>query len=249
MSGIVNKVVKLSSFGLIDDVTGVEAQQREARRAGDRSAAAGEAAIARGEAAAAPFAALGNEAAPMLSQLLQEGQPQAQSAQQVIDNPFFQSLSQDQDQRLLSQRAALGLAGSGGTQDSLTRQQMLLGNHFQQQDLSNQQIAQGNRFNQLFNTTQLGANAAIGEAGSAGNILTNIANAQNAAGIGAANANAAFTGQVLQLGGAALGGAFGGGFGAAAGGALGGALGGGGAAAPSPSFFGTGPVQGGNFSF
>jgi len=247
MSSFVNSVVEIGSLGLVDDVTGVEAQQREARRAGDRSAAAGKAAIARGEAAAAPFAALGNEAAPMLSQFLQQGQPQAQSAQQVIDNPFFQSLSQDQDQRLLSQRAALGLAGSGGTQDSLTRQQMLLGNQFQQQDLSNQQIAQGNRFNQLFNTTQLGANAAIGQAGSAGNILTNIANAKNAAGIGAANANAAFTGQALQLGGAVLGGALGGGFGAT----VGGALGGGAAAAPSPSpsFFGTGPVQVGNFSF
>ena len=244
MSSFVNKVTEVATLGLVDDVTGAEAQEKAARDAAKRSTKAGNEAILRGEAAAAPFAELGTESANLLSQLLQQGQPQAQSAEQVTNNPFFQALSQDQDQRLLAQRAALGLGGSGGTQDALARQQLLLGNQFQQQDLSNQQINQQNRFANLFNTTQLGANAAIGEAGTSGNIMTNIANAQNAADIGVANQNAAFTGQLLQLGGTALGAAFGGPAGAAAGSALGGA-----AASPPSNFFGTAPVQGGNFGF
>ncbi len=246
MSSFINKVTKVATLGLVDDVTGVEGQERAANEAAARSTAAGQEAIARGEAAAAPFSGLGTESANLLSQFLQQGQPQAQSPDQIINNPFFQALSQEQDRNTLAQRASLGLAGSGGTQDALARQQLLLGNQFQQQDLSNQQIAQQNRFSNLFNTTQLGANAAIGQAGTSGNILTNIANAQNAAGLGNAQNQAAFSGQLLQLGGAALGGAFGGPAGAALGGSV---LGGGSAVAPPSTFFGSGPVQGGNFGF
>ena len=243
MSSIVNKAVQIGTLGLVDDVTGQKALERESAAAANRSTIAGQEAIARGEAAAAPFSALGTQSAELVSNLLQQGQPQTPTSEEIINNPFFQALSQEQDRNTLAQRAALGLSGSGGTEDALARQTLLLGNQFQQQELGNRQMAQQNRFNQLFNTTQLGANAAIGQAGQSGNLLTNIANAQNAASLGAAQGEAAFTGQLLQLGGALGGGALAGGLGSAAGGALAGS------AVPQQSFFGSGPVQGGNFNF
>ena len=60
----------------------------------------------------------------------------------------------------MQQRAALGLAGSGGSQDALKRNLLLLGNQFQQQDLSNSLTQNQARFNQLFNVSSLGVNAA-----------------------------------------------------------------------------------------
>lgn len=224
MSKFVNTAVEIGSLGLVKDITGQEALEDESRAAAQRATAAGQEAIARGEAAAAPFSALGTQSAELIGNLLQQGQPQAPTSQEVINNPFFQAMSQEQDRNTLAQRAALGLSGSGGTQDALARQQLLLGNQFQQQELGNRQMAQQNRFNQLFNTTQLGANAAIGQAGQSGNMLTNIANAQNAAALGAAQGETAFTGQLLQLGGALGGAALAGPIGGVAGSALGGSV-------------------------
>ncbi len=111
----------------------------------------------------------------------------------VIDNPFFQALSADQDQRLLASRAARGKVGSGGTEDALLRQQLLLGNQFSQQNIGN---IQGQIQNQ-FNAAAIGQNAAsqtgvqgLQTAGNVGGILGNIANAQAAGVIGQQQASA-----------------------------------------------------------
>jgi len=213
------------------DITGGGAR-RAAERASRNSAAAGEEARAGVLAAGAPFGALGLEAG---NQLL-AANPQGVDPQSIINNPFFQALSQEQDQNTLAQRAALGLAGSGGTQDAMARQQLLLGNQFQQQGISNQQ----NRFNNLFNVTQLGANAAMGTAGSAANLTTDIANAQNVGIQAKAQQQAALGGQVLGLAGTAIGSAFGGPIGGAIGGNLFGGSALGGAANSTVSGVGTG---------
>jgi len=82
------------------------------------------------------------------------------SQEGILNNPFFSALAQEQDQRLLNQSAALGKTGSGGTNDSLRRQQLLLGNQFQQQAFNNRQSEIANIFGLLTG----GQNAAAGQA-------------------------------------------------------------------------------------
>lgn len=176
-----------------------------------------------------PFREVGTEAVNMLLQNLID--PQGQDPNQVIDNPFFQALSQEQDRNTLAQRAALGLGGSGGTQDALARQQLLLGNQFQQQNLSNQQA----RFNQLFNIAGMGQNAASQTGSGTANLLTGIGSVQSTVPMAAAQV-ASQQGQQFMQGVGALGSAFGG---------LGGILGGGGAVASGAGGAGIGSIMGG----
>lgn len=206
------------------DITGGGAR-RAAESASRNLAGAGREAISGIQSAASPFSALGVQAGGQLGSFLQQDQPQLQDPSQIINNPFFQALSQDLSQNTLAQRAALGLGGSGGTQDALARQQLLLGNQFQQQDFRNQQSQQQNRFNQLLGVTQFGAGIGTDAARQTGNLLTGVANAENV-GIQAKSAQqSALGGQVLQFAGDAFK-AFAGG----AGGGAGSLLSGGGAA-------------------
>jgi len=211
------------------DITGGGAR-RAAERAAEGQAVAGEQAIAGIQEAGAPFAQLGVDTSALLQNLLSQQQPQTpvfqagelpqlQSPEATLTNPFFQALQKEQEQGTLAQRAALGLAGSGGTEDALARQQLLLGNQFQQQDLANQQLGfanrqqiisnqqqdfanrqaqQQNRFNQLFGVTQLGANAAIGQAGQVGNLLTDVAAVRGVGDQARAQQQGRLGGQLLQ---------------------------------------------------
>ena len=99
----------------------------------------------------------------------------------VINNPFFQALAAEQDERLLASQAARGKVGSGGTNDELIRQQLLLGNQFSQQNIGNIQ----NQIQNELNLATLGSNAAartgtaaLNSAENIGGILGNIANVQ-----------------------------------------------------------------------
>lgn len=186
------------------DISGGGAR-RAAERASANSAEAGRNAADMLGQAAAPFAKLGAEAGGLLSQFINN--PGAYS-QDLVNDPFFQQLSQQQDESTLAGRAALGLVGSGGTQDALKRNILSLGNQFQQQ-----------RFNNLFNTTQMGANAAIGSATGQGNILQNVANAENVGIQAKSQQQARLGGQILGLAGTIGGAAFGGGLGGLFGGA------------------------------
>lgn len=84
----------------------------------------------------------------------------------VLDNPFFQALAAEQEQRLMASQAARGRVGAGGTTDLLQRNLLQLGSQFQQQDIANQ-LAQAQaqatleqqRFGQMFNVGQLGFGA------------------------------------------------------------------------------------------
>lgn len=197
--------------------------------------AAGERALEFGAEQVAPFRDLGIEGANLLSPFLAGEQPSFggfdTDPNRVLNNPLFQALAGDQEQRLINQRAALGLGGSGGTRRDLNKNLLLLGNQFQQQDIGNQQqtfqnrlSANQNRFNQLFDVSRLGANAATQQATSGAGIIQGIGNAQSAGIIGKQNA---ISGLLQQAGGAGSGavlgsaGALGGGIGAGGGALLG----------------------------
>ena len=133
---------------------------------------------------------------------------------QVLENPFFQAMAREQEQRLLASQAARGKTGSGETGDSLTRNLLLLGNQFQQQAQGQQQ----QRVSNLFNVANLGAGAAgasaraiQGTGQGVGDLLTQIANAQAAGTTQAANIRGQARGRLLSAGlGAGLGAATGG---------------------------------------
>jgi len=145
----------------------------------------------------------------LLSSVLPELQlPQLQSAQDVLNNPFFKALNDQQTQNTLAQRAALGLAGSGGTEDILTRNLLQLGQGFQQQDFQNQNTnfanqlnANQRRFGQLFDLANVGNQALANQ----GNLIVGQGNASAAGRIGAANARAQGAQNILKLGAAAYG--------------------------------------------
>jgi len=198
-------------MGFIRQLTGKD-KAKAIERAKDKQVAAAIGASARDQ-------LLGNVLAPLQNPDL----PQLQSAQDVINNPFFQALNAQSERDNLARNAALGLAGSGGTQDALTRNLLLLGNQFQQQDFSNQQqdfinqnanlqntlATNQQRFNQLLNVTNLGSNALTNQA----NLITGRGNAQAAGLVGQANAKSAAAGNIFNLGTQAIGaglGAFGG---------------------------------------
>jgi len=101
----------------------------------------------------------------------------------ILNNPFFQALANQQRQATINSRAAAGLGGSGGTQDAIARNLLLLGSGFQQQDIANQfgefgsQLTQNQqRFGQLFDITRLGAGAAGQQAAAQSGIQQNLAN-------------------------------------------------------------------------
>ncbi len=157
-----------------------------------------------GQGLTSPFIDQGTEAAGLLGGAVFQGFQSDPS--RVLDNPLFQALARDQEQKLIGQRAALGLGGSGGTRDSLTRNLLLLGNQFQQQDFSRQLQENQTRFGQLFNQTQFGGQIATQQARAGENLITGKASANAGVPIVAANVASAQGGQLLSgIGGALLG--------------------------------------------
>lgn len=118
----------------------------------------------------------------------------------VLNNPFFQTMAADQEQRLLASQAARGKVGSGGTGDDLQRNLLLLGNQFAQQDITNLQNLTNTGLNA---TAQTGSFLQQGTTAQGG-IIGNIANANAAGTIGAANAEADAINRLIQAGAAAF---------------------------------------------
>jgi hypothetical protein len=275
LGDVFGKTIEVLSLGTIDDPLGTEAQQRALAESGRLQAEAGQEAISALQSQLLPYTALGSTAARDLRggalkegelPIFEGGAPlQTQdtarvTAQDVLSDPFFQALSEQQTRGTLAERAALGLASSGGTEDMLTRNLLQLGEGFRQQreqeqlgrqaqqfgqQLTGRQLlageqqqgfnqalaAQQARFNQLFGTAQLGQQAATTLGTGAANLLTGMGAVQGAVPIAQAQANQQATGDVLALGGTALGAMFGGPAGAAAGSSIGSALGG---SSPAP---------------
>lgn len=176
-------------FGGAAAVAAGEASEQQIAQA-DRALLAQQAASEQIRADLSPFREAGAEGLPLLAGAIDD------PSSRVLNNPFFQSLAADQEQRLLSSAAARGKVGSGGTNDDLTRNLLLLGNQFAQQDITN-----------LQNLTNTGLNAAAQTGSSAqqgasavGGILGNIGSAQAAGTIGAANAQAQGGQNALSLG-------------------------------------------------
>lgn len=189
-----------------------------------------------------PFRQVGSAAANQLMGSVYN--PTAQDPNQVLNDPFFKAMAEQQNNELLQNRSALGLGSSGGTQDILMRNLLLLGRGFQQENLNNQLAQNQQRFGQLFNVAGMGANAAAQTGTNTLQTMNNIGQIQSMPGIIGAQVKANQGQQFMQaapgfLSGMGIGG-FGGGLGAGLGGlasqglgALGGLFGGGGATAPT----------------
>lgn len=142
-----------------------------------------------------PFRKAGQDQIEPLSGLVDQQQklatdPNAQ-ASFITDNPFFTALADNAQQRLLSNAAAKGKVGSGGTAEAMQNSLLLLG-----RDLLDAQLNRGNQvINQRQGILQLGQNAAAGQgsaAMSAGQTIADLAtqrgNATAAGQVGSANA-------------------------------------------------------------
>jgi len=211
MGKVVDDAVSLVTLGQVKDVTGQKAAGKAGQRAAEAQAQASETGIAEqrrqfdiSQEQAAPFreagvAALGQQQA-LLGLSGQEAQQQA--FQGLTESPGQQFIRQRQEKALLRNAAATGGLGGGNVLSALNQQQA----GFAQQDIQNQFARLGQLSGQGQATTsqiaQLGGQTASNIAG-----LQGQAGAARASGILApAQARAAATGQVSQLGGQVIGG-------------------------------------------
>ena len=206
MSNLINGVVNIATFGLVDDVTG----SKEAGQAGQAAAAVqSDAALAgieenrrqfdlnRGD--LEPRIQGGNQAFQAQQALLgQSGQAAQEEAYGNIQESAGQRFLRERQQRaLLRNSAAIGGLGGGNVRTALQEQAV----GFAQQDINNQfgrlgQLA-GQGQNAANTSGQLGAQSA----GQIANLQANQGAAQASGILAPAQANAASTNQLLQLGG------------------------------------------------
>ena len=211
MSGIVNSVVEIGTFGLVDDFTVVEGAQDAARDAANIQAQGAQAGIAEQrrqfditQGNLKPFQEAGVGALGQQQALLGlSGQDAQNQAFAAFNESPGQKFMRDRAQRnLVRNSSAIGGLGGGNVRSALVEQ----GAGFAQQDFNNQ-------FGRLGQIAGQGQNAtnSLGQFGaqSAGNIANlNVAGSQaRASGIlGAQQAESQFRGDLLGLGGMALGG-------------------------------------------
>lgn len=197
-------------LSIVDDIIGTDLSGRGAAKAAGQAAEiqaqAGQEALGVIREDLAPFTGVGTEAANLLLQSVLQPDGVQTTAQDVLSDPFFSALAQEQERGTLAERAALGLAGSGGTRDILQRNLLQLGEGFRQQRQNEALQRQQARFNQLFGITQLGQASAAQQGLTGADILTGIGAARSAAPLAQAQAQGQLTSGLFQLGGAALGG-------------------------------------------
>ncbi len=217
MSSIVNKVTEISTFGLVKDVTGVEAAQDAANKAAGIQAQGAQAGIAEQrrqfditQEQLAPFREAGVGALEQQQALLGlSGQEAQQTAFSGLQESAGQKFIRERAQRnLVRNQSAIGGLGGSNVRSALVEQ----GAGFASQDIQNQ----FGRLGQVAGQGQA-AGTSIGQFGAqtAGNIANlGIAGSQaRASGIlGAQQAESQFRGQLLNLGGQVAGAALGGGF-------------------------------------
>jgi len=217
MSSLVNKVVKVASFGMVDDVTGVEGAQKAARKAGDLQAQAAFAGIDEQrrqfdvtQQNLQPFQEAGVSALAQQQALLglSGAEAQQQAFNQFTESPGQRFLRERQEKALLRNASAIGGLGGGNVRTALQEQAAGIA----QQDFQNQfgrlgQLA-GQGQSAVTNIGQFGAQTA----GNIANLGQTAAEARASGLLGAAQANTQFTNQLLQLGGQAAGAAMSGGF-------------------------------------
>ncbi len=140
-----------------------------------------------------PYSKFGKNQLPELNSLINDPNAQRDFIQ---NNPFFNALAGDAQNRLMNVQAASGRLGTGDTPAFLQNQLLLMGNDLLQQSI-------GNRFN----AANMGQNSAamVGQAGM--NSATSIADlygsgaaARGAGMVGAANARGQGANNLLNLG-------------------------------------------------
>jgi len=158
-------------MGFVRKTTGLDLTGGGARNAAEQSAREQENFQREGLAALrgdlAPYRDQGAQAMNQLMALL--NQTPQQQADELLANPMYRQLVRSSEEDILKQRAALGLAGSGGTSDMLQRNLLELAPQFQQ-----------NRYTQLFNTAGMGQNAAAMTGTNTMQGLTNIGGIRSA---------------------------------------------------------------------
>lgn len=205
MGGFVNDVVSIGTFGLVDDVTGMEAAQDAALQSAATQAAAGERAIEEQRRASAqalgflePFQAVGEQALPQAG-ILTDPQQQFEFLQ---NNPLFNLALENANRQTMQKAAATGRISAGDTLQQLSNNVLLSAQPILGQQQQN--VAGLLDFGRGLATTQ--ANTALGQGSNVSNLLTDIGAARAAGQVGAANAAAQTTQSILGLGGT-LGGA------------------------------------------
>lgn len=128
-----------------------------------------------------PYRAIGTEAAPKLTAMVNDPQAKLNFIQ---NNPFYAALAEDAKNKLFANQAARGKLGSGGTAEALQNSLLLLGDQLVNNNISQNQ-----------NLVNLGENAAAGTGqitqggtNNITNLLTDQGNAQAAGVIGGYNA-------------------------------------------------------------
>ena len=211
MGGLVNSIVKVGTLGLVSDVTGQEAAGKAAQQAAAGQATAAEQGTAEvrrqfdiTQQQLAPFQQAGVSALEQQQALIglggQEAQQQAFAG--LEESRGQQFLRERGQKNLLRNAAAIGGIGGGNVREALVQQ----GVGFAQQDIQNQ----FGRLGQIAGQGQAAATN-VGQFGqqAAGQISQGIQGAAEARAsgiLGKTQAGAQATGQLLQLGGAALGG-------------------------------------------
>lgn len=214
MSSFVNSAVKISTFGLVDDVTGVEAAQDAAGEAANLQYQGTQAGIAEQrrqfditQGNLKPFQDAGvaalNQQQALMGLSGKEAQNEAYS--QFNESPGQRFLRKRQEKALLANSSAIGGLGGGNVRTALQEQAA----GFAQQDFQNQfgrlgQIA-GQGQAAVNNIGQFGASTANNVAN-----LTQAGSEARASGVlGKAQAETQFTNQLLSVGGQAAGAYFG----------------------------------------
>jgi hypothetical protein len=210
MSNIVNKVVKIATFGLVDDITGSEAAGEAAQQAANVQTQAADAGIqeqrrqfdlTRGD--LEPRIQGGNRAFAGQEALLGlSGEDAQEQAYGQLQESAGQRFLRDRQQKaLLRNQSAIGGLGGGNVRTALQEQAM----GFAQQDIENQFGRLGQLAGQGQNAAGTSGQFGAQSAGNIANLQANRGSAQATGLLGPAQANAAATGGLLQLGGAYLG--------------------------------------------
>ena len=191
MSGAIDKVVEIGTFGLVDDFSGTEAAQEDARRA----AAAGTAAqVQGGQQAIREQRRASEQGLGFLEQFAGPGQQGLDQASFLTDpqaqfdflqnNPLFQQMLDNVNQTTMSNQAARGKLGSGSTLERLSQNSLLTAMPLIADQ--KQSIAGLLDFGRGLATSQ--ANVSIGEGSNVSNLLSDIGTARSAGIIGGFNA-------------------------------------------------------------
>ena len=205
MSDLVNKGVEIGTFGLVDDVTGVDAQRDAAIGAAQTQADAGAASIAELQRSKAeglgflqPFGGLGQQGLEQ-SNFLTDPNAQFDFLQ---NNPLFQLGLDNANTQTNQLAAARGRLSAGDTLQQLNQNALLTASPLIQQQKSSIQdlLSRG------FNTGQAQANTALGVGSQLANAQTDIGSARAGGIIGQQNARASGQQNLLDIAGLLAGG-------------------------------------------